>query len=203
LYPPKHHQESHTDLIKEVAAQYPLATIVSAHGELPYITHAPLIFHGDKLVGHIDASNPHVGLLKNNHPITLVFQGPQTYISPKIYTTTQLPTWNYIIAHAKGTVREINAAQMIKQSMVSMTSYLEGTDEPFVLDIKDPRLDRLIPYVHCFEIEITHWEGKFKLSQDKSPQDIENAKQELIANHQKNMESFINRLFLQTDTLPH
>ncbi|WP_299188145.1 FMN-binding negative transcriptional regulator [uncultured Aquimarina sp.] len=195
MYPPKHHQDYNLENIKSVATTYPFATLVSAQETKPFITHAPLIFHGDKLVGHIDANNPHVSLLKDNYPITTVFQGPQTYISPSIYTTNQLPTWNYIIAHAIGTVKEIKDSELIKKSMVIMTDFLESPDQNFKLSIKDPRMDRLIPYIHTFEIDVQDWEGKFKLSQDKVPADIENAKQELIKNNQKSVADFVNGLF--------
>ncbi|SEL98888.1 negative transcriptional regulator, PaiB family [Aquimarina amphilecti] len=195
MYPPKHHQDYNNENIKSVAINYPFAILISAQETKPFVTHAPLIFHGDKLVGHIDANNPHVHLLKGKHPITVVFQGPQTYISPSIYTTNQLPTWNYIIAHATGTVEEIKDPEVIKKSMVIMTDFLENPNQAFNLSIEDPRMDRLIPYIHCFEIEVQQWEGKFKLSQDKVPADIENAKQELIKNNQKSVADFVNGLF--------
>lgn len=195
LYPPNHHQDNNPIHSREVALQYPFATIVSAKDNTPFITHAPLIFHDDKLVGHIDANNPHVELLQNDLNITAIFQGPQTYISPSIYSTKQLPTWNYIIAHATGTVKEITDPYTIKNSMVVMTDYLERNTQGFELAMEDPRMDRLIPHIHCFEIEVWNWEGKFKISQDKSPTDIENAKQELIKNNQKDISDFVDRLF--------
>jgi len=195
VYPPKHHQDYNNEHIKSVARQYPFATLISAKDTTPFITHVPLIFHKDILVGHIDAANPHVALLKNNYPTTAVFQGPQTYISPSIYTTDQLPTWNYIIAHATGTVKEIKNPAIVKESIVTMTDFLEAPDHNFSLSLEDPRMDRLVPYIHCFEIEIQQWEGKFKLSQDKIPADIENAKQELIKNNQKSVSNFVNELF--------
>ncbi|MBW1296695.1 FMN-binding negative transcriptional regulator [Aquimarina litoralis] len=195
MYPPKHHQDYNAENIKSVAEAYPFAVLVSADNNIPFITHAPLILKEEKLIGHIDANNPHVKLLKNNYPITAVFQGPQTYISPTIYTTKQLPTWNYIISHAKGIVKEITDPDIIKKSMVDMTDFLENVDHGFRLSVDDPRMDRLVPYIHCFEIEVEHWEGKFKLSQDKIPDDIENAKQELIRNNQKNVADFVNGLF--------
>ncbi|MDH7444794.1 FMN-binding negative transcriptional regulator [Aquimarina sp. 2201CG14-23] len=195
MYPPTHHQDYNDENIKSVAVAYPFATLISAKEKTPYVTHAPLIFHGDKLVGHIDANNPHITLLKDNYPITAVFQGPQTYISPSIYTTNQLPTWNYIIAHATGVVTEIKNPEIIKKSMVTMTEFLEAPDQDFKLSLEDPRMDRLVPYIHCFEIDIQQWEGKFKLSQDKVPADIENAKQELIKNNQKSVTDFVNTLF--------
>ncbi len=195
MYPPKHHQDNNLENIKQVAIDYPFASLISAKDNIPYITHAPLIFHGDTLVGHIDKNNPHTQLLKDNHPIATVFQGPQTYISPSIYTTKQLPTWNYIIAHATGIVKEITDPDMIKKSMVIMTEFLETPNQKFILEYKDPRMDRLVPYIHCFEIEIKQWEGKFKLSQDKIPADIENAKRELINNNQKNVADFVTSIF--------
>ncbi|MDY8134446.1 FMN-binding negative transcriptional regulator [Aquimarina sp. 2201CG5-10] len=195
MYPPKHHQESKIENIKEVALSYPFATLISAKDKTPFVTHAPLIFHGEKLVGHIDRNNPHIELLKDNYPVTAVFQGPQTYISPSIYVTKQLPTWNYVISHATGTVKEITDSKIVKESMIVMTKFLEGESQNFKLSIEDPRMDRLVPYIHCFEIEVKNWEGKFKLSQDKTPADIENAKQELIKNNQKNIANFVNELF--------
>ena len=41
---------------------------------------------------------------KNSSEVTVVFRGPDTYISPRVYTTKQLPTWNYIIVHIKGNI---------------------------------------------------------------------------------------------------
>lgn len=195
MYPPKHHQEYNLENIKQVALAYPFATLISAKDKKPFVTHAPLIFDQDKLVGHIDKNNPHVDLLKEGYPILAIFQGPHTYISPSIYTTKQLPTWNYIIAHASGSVKEINDPDEIKKSMITMTEYLETPDHKFILSYEDPRMDRLIDYIHGFEIDVDHWEGKFKLSQDKIPADVNTAKQELIKNNQKSVADFVNNLF--------
>jgi transcriptional regulator len=54
----------------------------------------------------------------------------------------------------------------------------------------------LIDYIIGFEIEITHWEGKFKLSQDKNPKDIRLARAELIRANQESIERFLNRIFI-------
>ena len=197
MYPPKHHQEYDPVLIQKVALQYPFATLVSAENDIPLVTHLPLILKENKLVGHLDLNNPHTELLKENKSVVAIFRGPQTYISPSIYTSKQLPTWNYLISHAYGSVEEITDPKTIKQSMVDMTDYLEGSEGKFTLDIDDPRMDRLLPYIHCFEIHVQKWEGKFKISQDKSVNDIENAKQELIKNNQTNIEDFISSIYTE------
>ena len=52
-----------------------------------------------------------------------------------------------------------------------------------------------LAYIKMFEISITNWEGKFKLSQDKKPQDIENARVELIRASQESIALFLKKVF--------
>lgn len=196
-YPPKHHQDSNIHHMIDVIKTYPLATLISVKNNEPFITHLPLIYReaDGKLIGHIDKYNPHASLLQNNNEITLIFSGPQCYISPSIYTTTQLPTWNYIKVHLKGTVKAINDAVAIKESMITMTEFLEQPEHKYVLEPNNPRMEGALSYVNGFEITITHWEGKFKLSQDKKPQDIANAKAELVRANQESIAPFLNKVF--------
>ena len=194
-YPPKHHQDNDRNHIIEVIKTYPLATIISVKNNEPLITHLPLIFTDDKLVGHIDIYNPQTQLLKDNNNITILFYGPQCYISPSIYTTTQLPTWNYIRVHLKGKVNAIESTEALKASLISMTEFLEAPDHKYTLEANNPRLDANLNYIKLFEITIDTWEGKFKLSQDKHPKDIENARAELVRANQENAKAFLDGVF--------
>ena len=196
-YPPKHHQDNTINHMIELIKTYPLATLISVKNNEPLITHLPLIYDETtgNLIGHIDLYNPQAELLKNNQPVTIIFSGPQCYISPSIYTTTQLPTWNYIKVHLKGHVQSINDSEAIKKSMMKMTEFLEQPDHKYVLEPDNPRMDGAINYVKGFEITITQWEGKFKLSQDKKPQDIANAREELKRANQESISTFLNKVF--------
>jgi transcriptional regulator len=190
-YPPKHHQDNDRNHIIEVIKTYPLATIISVKNNEPLITHLPLIFKDDKLVGHIDIYNPQTQLLKDNNNITILFYGPQCYISPSIYTTPQLPTWNYIRVHLKGKVNAIESTEALKASLISMTEFLEAPDHKYTLEANNHRLDANLNYIKLFEITIDTWEGKFKLSQDKHPKDIENARAELVRANQESIKVFL------------
>lgn len=195
-YPPKHHQDNAINHIIEVIKSYPLATVISVKDNEPFITHLPLIYREDgKLIGHIDKYNPHTKLLTNNNDVTIIFSGPQCYISPSIYTTTQLPTWNYIKVHLKGSVKAIESKESLKESLITMTEFLEAPDHKYVLEPDNRSMDGYLDYIKMFEISITNWEGKFKLSQDKKPADIENARAELIKVNQASIESFLNTIF--------
>lgn len=199
-YPPQHHQEKGFKNIIEVAKNYPFSTLVTVKDNAPLITHIPIIYEEDgskygKLVAHIDKYNPQVETLTNGANVTAIFYGPDCYISPSIYTTRQLPTWNYIFAHLKGTVKLLSNKESVKETMVRMTSFLEGENPKYILDQDDSRMDSLVDYIIGFEIEITHCEGKFKFSQDKLKKDQELAKQELIRSQKKDITAFIAQIF--------
>ena len=180
----------------DVIKTYPLATVISVKDNTPFITHLPLIYNEfGKLIGHIDKQNPQAALLKNNSDVTILFSGPQCYISPSIYTTTQLPTWNYIKVHLKGTVTAIESKEALKESLITMTEFLEAPDHKYVLEPNNQRMLGALDYIEMFEITIDAWEGKFKLSQDKKPQDVENARTELIRANQESIEKFLNEVF--------
>ena len=194
MYPPPHHQLNDRQKMIALIREYPFAMLVSVLGTKPLITHIPIIYNTESglLVAHIDKNNPQMESLYDGAEVTAVFKGPDTYISPNIYTTKQLPTWNYIIVHLQGIVRLINDHDLAKDTMIAMTKFLEGKEQKFVLEKEDTRMQHSINYIQAFDITVTNWEGKFKLSQDKNSQDQLNAKEELINKSQKNIRDFIN-----------
>ena len=196
-YPPPHHQDHDISNMIEVIKTYPLATVISVNDNKPLITHLPLIYRetDGKLIGHIDLYNPQTELMQNNNDITVVFSGPQCYISPSVYTTTQLPTWNYIKVHLKGQVKAIESKESLKDSLITMTEFLEHPDHKYVLEADNSRMDAAINYIKMFEITITDWEGKFKLSQDKKAKDTANARAELLRVNQESIKAFLNKVF--------
>lgn len=196
-YPPPHHQDHDQGHMIEVLKTYPLATVISVIDNRPLITHMPLIYRESdgKLIGHIDIYNPQTKLMRDDNDVTVIFSGPQCYISPSVYTTTQFPTWNYIKVHLKGTVKAIESKVALKASLITMTEFLEQPDHKYVLKPDNPRLDATLDYIKMFEISITDWEGKFKLSQEKKTIDTEHAKAELIRANKLSIKDFLDRVF--------
>ena len=58
-------------------------------------------------------------------------------------------------------------------------------------------MDRLINYIQAFDIEISHWEGKFKLSQDKNAVDFKLAKQALAESSRRDISAFVEAIYKQ------
>ena len=99
------------------------------------------------------------------------------------------------IVHITGTIQLINDSEAAKQSMITMTEFLEEPDHKFILHKNNPKIDRFVNYIQAFEIDITNWEGKFKLSQDKSEVDQTNAKNELIKKSEASISGFIKTIY--------
>ena len=187
MYPPPHHQSQDIQKMIEVIKEYPLGILVSVLDGKPLLTHIPIIYNEEsgKLVAHIDKFNPQVKTLKDGAEVTVVFKGPDTQ------------TCNYIIVHITGTVTLINDPEAAKDTMISMTEFLERPDQKFVLEKENKAMQRSVNYIQAFDISITNWEGKFKLSQDKIDADYQNAKQELIKESGKDITGFIDRMYME------
>ena len=179
-YPPPHHQESNFENIIALMQTYPLATIVTAKNEDILSSHTPLIYQTNnelgRLIGHLDKYNPQLDHFRSNEKVELIFNGPQVYISPSVYGTTQLPTWNYFKAHLKGRIKIEDDQEKVKQSLINMTAFLEGENPAYTLESNNPRMAAALDYIVGFHIEIDSWEGKYKISQDKRKDDQLRAK---------------------------
>jgi predicted FMN-binding regulatory protein PaiB len=185
MYPPEYYLEHDREKILRVIETYSFATVISRTEDDIIVTHLPLILDRQRgefgfLVGHMDRNNPHARYL-NSAKVFVIFHGPNAYISPNVYESSQLPTWNSISVHVKGITRIIESTEAVGDSMIKMVSFLEKGEDPFVLDKDNQKMHRALGYVVGFEIEILEMIGRFKLSQNKNAADKQLAKEHLIA----------------------
>ena len=198
-YPPEHHQEDRFENALELIKLYPLATVITSSSNKVLSTHIPLVY-SDKgtlgtLVGHLDKFNPQINHFEDkDHNLEIIFHGPEVYISPSKYSTTQLPTWNYFKVHLRGKIILKKEPQDVKESLIAMTAFLEGEKPNYVLDENNPRMHAALDYIVGFHIKISSWEGKYKISQDKKKEDRKRAKQALIEG-QSDVINHIERLY--------
>jgi amino acid adenylation domain-containing protein len=173
-YPPARHIESDPEKLYAVIERCKFATLISVRDGEPIVTHVPLILdrtRGAKgtLFGHMDRANPHLDAL-GKQPALALFHGPNAYISPHIYTTQQLPTWNSMTVHVRGKVRMLTCPNALLRGLASIAE-ADTRPDAYRLDLKHPAIDRLTHYIVGFEIEIEELIGRFKLSQDRNPTD--------------------------------
>ena len=203
LYPPARHHEVRNDRLYEVIRRYPFGTLMSQHGGRLDASSIPMILsesNGGKatLFGHLDAENPQANFLEDRE-LLAIFHGPNTYISPQCYHSDQLPTWNYVSVHVRGVARIIHDYEELKAGLQSIPVHVQPQPDAYRLSADDPRIPQLIGGIVGFTLEIQEIEGRFKLSQDRSPDDREQAR-EVLANSTHEEEHFVRWLHDEAET---
>ncbi len=110
LYIPGHFAPRDRSSVARLLHEHPFATLVTPSAGEPFITHLPLIHIADcephgTLHGHFARTNPHVEAAADGESLAL-FHGPHAYVTPSWYADPAgaVPTWNYAVAHAHGTI---------------------------------------------------------------------------------------------------
>jgi transcriptional regulator len=127
---------------------------------------------GGLIYGHLNRENPHWGALVSGSSATLVFQGPNGYVSPAIYETTPAaPTWNFAAVHIHGTLRRIEDSEDTMRIVCATARTLERRlGRGWNMDDSTHYFRTLLPGVGSFEITIESVDGMFKMSQEKRPE---------------------------------
>ncbi len=107
----------------------------------------------------------------------VIFQGPDTYITPSWYATKQdggkvVPTWNYAVVHAHGPLVAKDDPQWVRAQLASMIAQHEASRSPPWALADAPRefTERLLEAIVGIEIPIARLQGKWKVSQNQPAQ---------------------------------
>jgi len=172
--------ESALDLI-ELIGFGQLISIVEDHIEVSYL---PVLLDREKktLVTHAAKLNPHIQALSLNSKVTMTFLGPHGYISPSWYTQNSVPTWNYQAVEVKGEVRVVNDEQELHTLVSKMSRFYENRHTNGAWDAQYNQT--MLKHIVGIEISINSIQGKFKLSQNKSNEDVQRVIHKLEENGQ-------------------
>jgi len=185
MYLPAHFEETRIDVLHGLIRSRPFATVVTLCKEGINANHIPLHLSSESgqigvLRGHIARSNSMWSDLVQDVDALAIFQGPDSYISPSWYPTKQehgkvVPTWNYAVVHAYGSLRIIDNVEWVRNLVESLTGQQEaGFTKPWaVSDAPRDYTDRLIDSIVGIEIVISKLTGKWKVSQNQPVQNQE------------------------------
>jgi transcriptional regulator len=130
------------------------------------------------LRAHVARANPQWRELEAVEECLVVFQGPQSYVSPGFYETKRqtgkvVPTWNYATVHAWGSPRVVHDEAWLRAQIEALTNRFEAPrPAPWaVSDAPDAFIDGQIKGIVGIEIPIARLEGKWKVSQNRSAAD--------------------------------
>lgn len=179
MYLPKHFAEPRIEVMHELMRAHPLATLVTRSSNGLDANHIPLQLVADAtpfgtLQGHVARANPVWQDFDSDAEVLVIFQGPEAYVSPSWYATKKetgkaVPTWNYAVVHAHGTLRVIDDASWLRAQIEALTTRNEASlPHPWaVSDAPDDYIEKMIAAVVGIEIEITRISGKWKVSQNQ------------------------------------
>jgi transcriptional regulator len=180
MYSPKFNRVADRAVLIEAMQAYSFAILFGPQGGAEaagglLATHLPLVVkdegeHG-LIEGHFAKANRHWQALAG-HETLVVFSGPHSYVSPTFYVDPlSVPTWNYIAIHAYGTLQLVED----EPGKEALLAGLIQANEPAFAEqwraMPDGFRRTMLAGIVGFRIPISRIEGKFKISQNRDPQE--------------------------------
>lgn len=191
FYIPAHFREDDRATLERFVEAHAFGTLVSAGPAGISVSHLPFLPErgGDgalRLLGHMARANAHWRELEAAGEVLAIFQGPHAYVSPGGYRHhPSVPTWNYTAVHARGRARLLPEADLAPLLARLSAAYEEGRPSPWRMDALPPEFTAaMMRAIVGFEIAVESLEGKFKLSQNRRPEDVEGVADALVSEGQ-------------------
>ncbi|USX24755.1 FMN-binding negative transcriptional regulator [Oxalobacteraceae bacterium OTU3CINTB1] len=185
MYLPAAFAEDRLEVRHGLMRAYPLATLILADADgvtadlIPFMLYAGEGAHGlGVLRAHVARANPLWRKLEAGARCLVMFQGPDSYISPTWYETKRtthkvVPTWNYAVVQARGEARVVDDAAWLRRQLDDLTASQEG-GMPAPWKPSDAPADFLAANMKAIvgiEIAIDSLIGKWKVSQNRGEPD--------------------------------
>lgn len=148
--------------------------VLSVNGpQGPLMAHIPIELADDGTWAHLHLArfNP---IARTALPLDCVFvvSGPDCYVSPDFYQTPdQVPTWNYIAVHLRGTLYA-EPPEALAPHLNRLSDHFESTllpKAPWTADkMSEGTMAGMMKAILPFRLEISAIEGTWKLNQNKS-----------------------------------
>ena len=183
MYLPKHFEERDPERLRRFIERYPLGSLVTATASGLEANHIPFLFAdtgsaAGTLHGHIARANPLWREVVRDAAVLLIFQGPDSFISPSWYPSKResarvVPTWNYAVVHVHGVLRYVDDPAWVRSHVEALTREHEGKrDAPWaVTDAPGDFIEKMVAAVVGIQVSITRMVGKWKVGQNRSISD--------------------------------
>ena len=182
MYIPAAFREDRIERLSELMRNYPLATLVTMGSSGLIASHVPLLYESlpdspGILRGHLSRANPQWQDFRSEVEALAIFAGPEAYISPSWYATKQqhgrvVPTWNYATVHAYGNLEVYTEPARLRKLLATLTTEHEKRYSPWTMSDAPPEfIDGLLNAIVGIDIRLTRLEGKWKVSQNRPPED--------------------------------
>lgn len=191
MYLPPQFAEPRAEEVQRIVREHPLGMLVRHTGAGLEADHLPFLFdpgqgeHG-ALIAHVARANPVWRELADGSQVLVVFRGAHGYISPNWYPAKQqthrfVPTWNYEVVHAHGSLHVHDDEKFVRGVVAQLTRRHEA-DQPQPWKMGDAPADYLatqLGNIVGIEIRLSRLQAKRKLNQHHQQPEREGAIQGL------------------------
>lgn len=161
------------DDVRALIEDYPLAWVCGGYASNMEASLLPLVgqFGPDgrlvELAGHLMKSNPLYRALRADERATILFKGPESYVSPQNAGLRDwAPTWNYAQLKIRAEIRFDDA--FTETSLQLLIEAMEaGRPDPWTVSELGPRYHTMLEHIIGFRCSVTDISGIFKLGQDE------------------------------------
>lgn len=183
MYIPEHFSETRIEVLHDMIRAYPLGMLVNNSAAGLDANHLPFELDVSKgpqgsLLAHVARANTLWQSCPSGTEVMVVFRGGEAYISPNWYPSKheahrQVPTWNYQVVHAYGTVTVHDDERFVRGVVAKLTRQHEASEpKPWKMGDSAPDyIDTMLRNIVGIEITLTSLVGKFKLSQNREERD--------------------------------
>ncbi len=182
MYIPNQCRADRWPVLVEAMRDIRFASLVTAAGAEFHASHVPVLLREIEgivtIEAHVARPNPHWRALSEPRPTLAIFQGPQAYVSPSFYASKRehgkvVPTWNYVIVEARGTMEAISDPEWLKVHLTDLTDASErDRDQPWaVSDAPGDFIQNLARAIVGVRMTVESLEGSWKLIQHKPEAD--------------------------------
>jgi transcriptional regulator len=179
VYLPKHFEQADPQVLAALMREHPLAALVTTQGGHTTADHVPLEYDEATrmLRGHVARANP-LWKAAAGQRVLAIFHGPQAYVSPSCYpskaaTHKVVPTWNYTVVHAHGTLQTVEDAPWLRELVGRLTDHHETAQaQPWsVNDAPADFVQQMLRAIVGIQIAVDSLVGKWKISQNRAEPD--------------------------------
>jgi transcriptional regulator len=183
MYIPTAFAEASVERLHEAIRASGLATLVTMTDDGLLASHVPMLLDPSPapygtLLGHVAVANPHAEPPQPGVEALAIFTGPDAYVSPGWYQTKNetgkvVPTWNYVAIHAYGKLEVFRDRESLREIVARLTEKHEAPlPEPWSMDDAPQEfMESQLKAIAGFRLTISRLQGKWKMSQNRAPQD--------------------------------
>jgi transcriptional regulator len=183
MYVPAHFSVPDNEALYRLIRENPLGILVTNGGSGLDANHIPFELdpqqgpHG-VLRAHVARANPVWKDVRDGAEVLVIFRAEDAYVTPNWYPTKheshkQVPTWNYRVVHAHGTIA-FHQDETFLRGLVGRLTRTQEASQPVPWQMSDsPKeyIAAMLKAIVGLEIGITRLVGKFKLSQNRELRD--------------------------------